>query len=137
MYLEAKYSKNTCIPVACVPPALYHMGASLTETLLDRAPFGQRHPRDRDPLDRNPLDRDPLLTETPPGQRSPLWTETPSLDRDTPWTETPHGQKHPMVRDTPLDRNTPGQRHPLTETPVNRVTDRCKNINFLQLRCGM
>ena len=39
-------------------------------------------------------------------------TETP-LHRDPPWTRNP------------LDRDPP---------PVNRITDRCKNITFPQLR---
>ena len=42
-------------------------------------------------------------------------TETP-LWAETPWTETP------LDRD-PLDR----------DPPVNRITDRCKNITFPQL----
>ena len=57
-------------------------------------------------------------TETPPplGQRlPPSWTETsPLLDRDFP----PLGQRL-------LDRDPPQ-----VETPLNRITDRCKNITL-------
>ena len=44
------------------------------------------------------------------------------------------------LTETPLDRDIPGHKHPRTETPldrpplVNRITDRCKNITFPQLR---
>ena len=39
---------------------------------------------------------------------------------ETPCTET-------LCTETPLDRDHP---------PVNRITDRCKNIILLQLHCG-
>ena len=78
------------------------------------------------------------LTETP-------WTVTPWTDTiwtETPWTETPSWTETPWI-ETPLDRDSPGQRPPWTETPLdrdpappmNRITDRCKNITFPQLRC--
>ena len=78
-------------------------------------------------------------------------TETPQLDTpqpETPWTEPP--ARHSPARDPPgqrllLDRNsqteTPLDRDPMvmwpvvlagTETPpVNRITDRCKNITHI------
>ena len=63
-------TRQECIPVGCVPPSLYHKGAS---------------------LDTDPLDRDP------PGQKSPvMWpvmhvvTETPP---PSPWTESQTGVK--------------------------------------------
>ena len=59
------------------------------------------------------------------GQRTLCWTGTLWIETP-PWTESP-----PPDRDL-LDRDLPW-----TETsPVNRITDRCKNINLLQLRCG-
>ena len=69
-----------------------------------------------------------LPDRNPPGQRLP-WTETlldrASINRDPPWQRTP------------LDRDPPGQRPPWTENPpVNRMTYRCKNITFPELRCG-
>ena len=75
--------------------------------------------------------RDPL-----PGQR-PSWT-------DTPWTETlldrhpldrdPPGQRPPWTKN-PQDREPLQHRPPWTEiNPVNRITDKCKNITFSQLR---
>ena len=110
------------------------------------SPYGeslwQRFPMDRDPLDRNPQTETPL-TETP-------W-QRPLLDRD-PQTETPKteipldrdppGQRLPRTEtswtEIPLDRDPPGQRSPWTETPrerpptpVNRITDRRKNITLL------
>ena len=95
--------KQECIPVGCVPPALYHMGGLCDrdtpwiETPLDRDTPGQRPlwtetPLDRDPLERDPwieipLDRGPLSEQrTPTGQRN-CWTEIPQTE--TPWTETP------------------------------------------------
>ena len=72
--------KQECIPVGCVPPALYHMGVSLTD-------------RDRDPL----LNRDPpLLDRDPSGQRPTPCTEH-LPDRDAPWRETPCEQNHRRV----------------------------------------
>ena len=57
--------------------------------------------------DRDRLDRDPPL------DRDPQWTETlPPLDRD-------HPRQRPLWIEDP---------------PVNRITDRCKNITFPQLR---
>ena len=81
-------------------------GGLLDRYRLDRDPYLDRDPPDRDPagqrphLDRDPPDRDPTWTETPPRQRPPPpdsdpWTETS-------WTETP-GQKPPGQR--PLDRD--------------------------------
>ena len=58
------------------------------------------------------------LTETPTPDRDPL-------DRNPPWTETAPGQRPPGQRPT-------GQR----PRPVNRITDRRKNITLPQLRCG-
>ena len=88
-------------------------------------------------LTETPLNTYPPWTETP-------WTETPQTE--IPFTETPldgdpPGQKPSLDRDPP-DRDPIGQRPPLTETPrlwtetpaVNRITDRCKNITFPQLR---
>ena len=58
--------KQECIPVGCVPPALYRTGVSVWGVSLDRDPPGQRIP----------LDRDPLWSETPCGQR-PLGQRPP------------------------------------------------------------
>ena len=72
---------------------------------------------------------DPPWTEIPLGQRPPPWTQNFSLDTDPtnidPWPETP------------LTEN-PWKKTAWTETPfpVNRITDRCKNITLPQLRCG-
>ena len=52
--------KQECIPVGCIPPALYYMGA-----LLDRDPPGQIPALKRDPLDRDPPQ------QKHPGQRPP------------------------------------------------------------------
>ena len=80
----------------------------------------------------------------PPGQRTP-WTETPPLARDAPG-QRPLDREPPGQRPLPGQRSPPGQRPPLvmwpvvhagTETlPVNRITDRCKNITLPQLHCG-
>ena len=86
--------------------------------------------------------RDPPWTKTPLG-RDPPKTDPPQ--KVTPWTEIPpHLDKDPH-----LDRDsTPGQKPPRpplvmwpvvhagTETPPNRITDRCKNITLPQLCCG-
>ena len=69
------------------------------------------------------------------------------MDRDPAPPDAHHrsstvwGGQRRFWTDTPLDRETPyGQGPPQTETPldgdpsINRITDRCKNINFLQLR---
>ena len=55
-----------------------------------------------------------------------------SLDRDPPAGQRPP----PLDRDTPLlDRHPTDRNLPWTETPaVNRITDKCKNITFPQLR---
>ena len=72
------------------------------------------------------------LTETP-------WIEPP-LDRDPLGQRPPTNRDSPTDRDPPTDREPPGQRppgqtSPWTEIPpVNRITDRCKNITFPQLR---
>ena len=139
--------KQECIPVECLPPTLYPTGGLCPEVSVRETPWTEIPPdtdsrqtpfrTENPPWTETPVDRD--LAETPhieiprqrpSGQRSldrdPL-TETP-LDRDPaaqipPWTDTP-GQK-------PLDRYPPsGQRTPLP----NRITDRCKNITFPQLR---
>ena len=103
-------------------------------------PYGG-HP-DRDPPGTDTLlDRNPSCTEIPwteiPWTGIPPWTEIP-LDRDPP------GQRFFLDRDPSfLDRDLPGQRPllpgqrpPWTEIPlpVNRITDRYKNITFPQLR---
>ena len=62
-----------------------------------------------------PPDRDPHGQRLPPGQRDPLYKE-PSPQQTPLWTETPPRQRPPP--------------------PVNRITDRCKNITLPQLRCG-
>ena len=106
-----------------------------TETPPDRDPHGQRPSGQRPPWTETPLDGDPLDRD-PAGQR-PCWTETP-LDRD------PTGQRLPEQRppgQRPLDRDAPWtETFPpptlQTETlslPVNRITDKCKNITFPQL----
>ena len=79
--------KQECIPVGCVPPALYRMGG-----LPDRQP-----PPDRDPPGQRPsLDRHPPWTETPQ-DRDPPWTETPQ-DRDPSPGQRPHcEQNHRQV----------------------------------------
>ena len=94
------------------------MGVSLTETPLGQIPYWTETP----PAQRSPGQRYP-------GQGSPTWTEIP-LDRDPPWTEILPGQR-PL-----LPGQRPGQRPPWTEIPlpVNRITDRYKNITFPQLR---
>ena len=83
-------------------------------------PYGGLPDRDplRDRAETPPAQRSPGQG-SPPGQRSP-WTEIP------PWTEILPGQR-PLL---------PGQRPPWTEIPlpVNRITDRYKNITFPQLR---
>ena len=62
--------KKECIPVGCVPPALYRGGC-----LTDKDPNLDRDlPRQRPPGQRTPPHRDP-----PAGQR-PSWTGT-ALDR--------------------------------------------------------
>ena len=81
--------------------------------LPNRDPLRQRSARtetlpDREPLDRDPLDRH-SLGRHPPDRNPPY--------RDTPQTETPRTE-------IPLD----------TEPPLNRMTHRCKNITFPQLR---
>ena len=77
-------------------------------------------------------DRDPSGT----GQK-PLLHRDP-LDRDPPWTEIPLDRDPSFLdRDLPGQRPLlPGQRPPWTEIPlpVNRITDRYKNITFPQLR---
>ena len=90
------YYLQECIPVGCIPPALYHAGGI----------------HDRDPPNRDPR------TETP-GIETPPRTETPQ-------TETPR-QRTPRQR-PPWDRDR--------DSPVNRITDMCKNITLPQLRCG-
>ena len=71
------------------------------------------------------------LPDRPPPDRDPLWTETPTeipLNRDAPRQippgQRPLGQRPPAWTETPLDR----------DPPVNRITDRYKNITLPQLR---
>ena len=99
-------------------------GVSLTETSLPQTETArQRATWTEIPLGQRPPNRD-LSGQRPHGQRPP-WTD--------PWTET--------SLDRPMDRDVPGQRPPWTETPqtetlpVDRITDRCKNITLPQLRC--
>ena len=66
---------------------------------------------DRDPLNRYPPGQDPL-SDPPPGQSLPL-------------TEPPPGQGSPQTDPLPFWTKT---------SPVNRMTNRCKNITFPQLR---
>ena len=97
--------------------------------------------------DRDPPGQIPYWTETPPAQRSPgqRYPEQGSPPgQRSPWTEIPPGQRFFLDRDPSfLDRDLPGQRPllpgqrpPWTEIPlpVNRITDRYKNITFPQLR---
>ena len=108
-WLDVISSTQECIPVGCVLPSCNHTagGSPQTETPRTETSLPDRDPPDRDPRTETSLpDRDPR-TETP-GQRPPSPRQRPSLDRDPPRTETP---------------------------PVNRITDRCKNITLPQLRC--
>ena len=86
-----------CIPVGCVPPALYHSGVSLTESSR-----GQRPPLDTDPL----LDTEPPDIY-PPGQRPPYRDLLPWTEILLPWIETPSpGQRPLWTKKTPVDRQT-------------------------------
>ena len=62
------YCKQVCIPVGCVPPAVYCMGDG--EVYVTKAPL------DRDPPDRDLVDRDPTGQRTP-GRNIGPETETP------------------------------------------------------------
>ena len=68
----------------------------------------------------------PLRQSPPPQTETPFWTETPL------WTETLSGQRPHSELRPPLDRDHTLDRDPWTKTPL--LTDRCKNITFLQLR---
>ena len=59
-----------------------------------------------------------------------LWTENPLLDRD-PLDRNPTLDSDPILDRIPPDRDLLDRDLPWTETsPVNRITDRCKNINL-------
>ena len=122
--------KQECIPVGCVPPAAV--------AVLGRSPPGTpgtRHPRDQAPprtmhlpgTRQPPRTRHPLRTRHPPGPG------TPGPGNSSPGTPLP-GTRHP------LDQATPRTRHPLRDQapprtrypPVNRMTNRCKNITLPQ-----
>ena len=91
---------HECIPVRCLPSALYGTGGSLS--------------------------RGVSLTETPSRQRPPWtetlpWTET-TLDRDPP-TETPRQRPSPWI-ETPPDRDREFPPPPCGQTET------CENITF-------
>ena len=93
------YVLQECMPVRCIPPALYRRGSP-----WQKLSSGQRPPWTETPADRGDLDRDPSLdrdtqNETPldrdiPRQKPP-WTET--TQTETLWTETPCEQNHRQV----------------------------------------
>ena len=93
-----------------------------------------RDPLDRDPLDRDSLDRDPL--DRDPGQRPPHRDSPDETSQtETHWTETP-GQRPPRQRPYP-GHVTSGASWD-RDSPVNRMTHKCKNITLLQtsFACG-
>ena len=52
--------KQECIPVGCVPPALYYMGALLDRHLLKRDPLDRDLPQQKHPGQRPPVNTPPL-----------------------------------------------------------------------------
>ena len=126
-------NQQECIPVGCVPPALYRTGGLPNRDPPDRDPPGQRPcwketplPPDRDPPGQTPRTETPLWTETPPGQ-APLERDPPT---ETPWTvcdrQRPPGQRILLDRDPP-DRD-PRVMWPVvhagTETPPREQNHR-------------
>ena len=113
--------KQECIPVGCIPSAHYRRGyLPNRDPLLDKDAPRQRPPWTDIPLGQRPPGQSPPPRQTPlykdtPVQRHP-WTKRPPWTK-TSWTETP------LDRD-PLDRDN--------SLPVNRMTDRCKNITLPQ-----
>ena len=114
-----KSLEQECIPVVCIPPALYHWEVSMTKTSLDRDP-----PPHRDPPGQTPP------RQKPPGQRSPPQQRPP----------TTTGQRSPTNRQRPptLDSDP----HHRKETPSGQrprpcgQTNTCENITFANFVCG-
>ena len=106
---KLKFTQQECIPVGCVPPALYHTvrDVSLQEgfCLWSHVPSGEIS------LTQTPRQR-------PPGQRHSPQTETPP-DRDPRRTEDPPEETWDQAarQEVTSCRDTP-------PFPVNRMTDR-------------
>ena len=104
-----------------------HFSRMRTARSLPHGGLHDRDPLDRDPPDRNPPDRDPPdrdpWTET-------SWTETPNPDRDHPAQRPPRDRDPPDGDSQDGDPPSPPGQRP-RPSPVNRITDTCKNIIFV------
>ena len=69
------------------------------------------------------------LDQAPPDQAPP---DQAPQDQASPWDRHPPGTPR---ANTPLEQTPPGSRHPPGPgtPPVNRMTNRCKNITFPQI----
>ena len=101
-------NKQECIPIGCVPSAAVAICWGMSASV-----HAGIHPLG-------------LGLDTPQA-----WAWTPPLGRHPPEP----GDRHPLGRHPlgPGPRHAPGQTPPV---PVNRMTDRCKNISFANFVCG-
>ena len=104
-----------------------HSSRKRTATAVAVRGVSARHP----PRDQTPQDQMATKTRHPPGPdtpgtRHPLGPDTPPGPDTTPQDQTPQTR--------PPGTRTPGTRHPPWDQapPVNRMTDRCKNITLHQ-----
>ena len=111
----------------------YSRGSPWQRPPVQRLPLWTKNPWDPSWTETHPLDRD-SPGEKPPGQKSPSGQrppgQRPTLDRDPPDGHPPR-QRHPSGQSLGQDRD------PLDRAPhpsMNRMTHRCKNITFPQLR---
>ena len=98
-------------------------------------PGPDTHPQTRPPPEQPPGTRHPpaavaIRSGSPPGT-PPDHTHTPRSDPPgaAPWDQAPPWSRHPLGPDPP------GSRHPRPRPgtpPVNRMTNRCKNITLRQ-----
>ena len=102
-------NKQECIPVGCVPPAAVAIcGEGSASVHAGMHPTGCGP---GDPPRCGPGEPPGVGLETPPGQtpQTPPWVWA--------WKPARHAGMPPL-------------------SPVNRITDTCKNITLPQLRCG-